>query len=129
MSTNAVNDIVTDSDLSEEIGEDQFAILTPKVNDGLRARQLTLNDLLDKLKNRVPPIHEANLIELEELRIPCVYGAVARLYRKNMTTGDDVFTAKAVLYMKDYDRRVQDLRPTVTGGRIGAPSSIRTFRQ
>ena len=128
MSTNAVADIVTDTDLSNEIGEDQFTALTPKVNDGLNARQLTLDDLLDKIRNRVPPILESNLVTLEEIRIPCVYGAIARLYRKNMTTGDDVFSKKAKHYQDEYNSRVQDLRPTVTGGRRAAPGSIRTFR-
>ncbi len=129
MSTNAVGTIVTDSDITEEIGEDEFGNLAPSANDGLSARQLTLNDILNQLKNRVPPINESSLVDLEQLRIPCVYGAVARLYRKSITTGDDVFAMKAKLYTKLYDDRVSELRPIVTGGRVAAPSSIRTFRQ
>lgn len=128
MSINPVNDVVTNSDLSNEISESEFGILAPNEDDGLDARQLTLDDLLDRLKNRVPPIHETDLIDLEQLRIPCVYGAVARLYRRAMTTGDDVFSVKHRFYIKDYDRRVADLRPTVTGGRVAAPSSIKTHR-
>ncbi len=129
MSINTVGSIVTDSDLSEEVGDGEFARIAPKTNDGLSARQLTLNDLLSRIKNRAPPVHETDLIELEELRIPCVYGAIARLYRKSMTTGDDVFSVKFKHYMGEYNRRVADLRPTVTGGRIAAPSSIATFRR
>ena len=97
MSINPVNDVVTDSDLSNEVSEREFGRLAPNEDDGLDARQLTLDDLLDRLKNRVPPIHETDLIDLEELRIPCVYGAVARLYRRKMTTGDESVDLAVVL--------------------------------
>ena len=50
----------------------------------------------------------------------------ARLYRSSITTGDgsDVNSAKFKFYNKQYERRSDELRPTVLGNRIAAPASI-----
>ncbi len=132
MSTIDVNTVVTDSDIEDELTEKELARLTTDSDDGLKARQLALDDILYQLANRVPPITEADLSNLvAELKIPCVYGACARLYRNNMTTGDpaDINHMKWKSYHKEYEVRVDNLRPTVAGGLRGAPGAIQLFRK
>ena len=130
MSTADVDDVATDLDITDEIGEVPFGRLARDSSDGQKARQRALDDVLDKLRNRVPPIRETDLSDISELRFVVVYGAVARLYRSSMTTGDgsDVNSAKFQFYNKQYERRSDELRPTVTGNRIAAPASIKLNR-
>ncbi len=132
MSTIDVNTVLTDSDIEDEITEKGLADLVTDSDDGLKARQLALDDVLYQLANRVPPVAEADLSNLAaELKIPCVYGACARLYRNNMTTGDpaDFNHMQWKSYHREYEMRVQDLRPTVAGGLRAAPSAIQLFRK
>ncbi|NRA02834.1 MAG: hypothetical protein HRU00_09565 [Myxococcales bacterium] len=132
MSTTPVGDIVTDRDLELEIGEGAFKRLAPDTSDGESARQRTFDDLLDQLANRTPPIHEQNLVDLSELKVTIVYGACARLYRSNISTGsmDDLNAAQHKIYHKQYEQRADRLRPTVTGGLKAAGGfSIKTSRR
>ncbi len=130
MSTANVNSVATDKDLTNEIGEGAFARLAPDTADGQDARQRAFDDVLDQLANRVPAVRETDLSDLSELNVVVVYGAVSRLYRSSITTGDssDVNSAQAKFYHKQYERRVDDLRPTITGSRIAAPGSIKFNR-
>lgn len=132
MSSIDVNTVLTDSDLEDEITEKGLQDLVTDSDDGLKARQLALDDVLYQLANRVPPIAESDLSDLAaELKIPCVYGACARLYRNNMTTGqpEDFNHMQWKAYHKQYEMRVDNLRPTVSGGLRGAPGAIQLFRK
>lgn len=128
MSTTDVNTVVTDEDLEDELGEKEVATLVADADDGEQVRQLAFDDVLDQLLNRVPPIRETHLTTMSELKITIVHAACARLYRRNVTTSEGRSAAMAKHYQKEYLRRVRDLRPTITGLRLGAPAGIRVHR-
>lgn len=127
----AVADVCTDKDLEKELGESEFARLAPDSADGEDARQNALDDLIDQMGNRRVPVRESAIVDPGELRQTVVYGACSRLYRASITTGsgDDVNSTKANWYDRKYERNANNIRPTVTGNRKAAPSSISLSRR
>lgn len=127
----AIADVCTDEDLEKELGKGEFARLAPDSADGEEARQNALDDLLDQMENRRHPVRENAIVDPTQLRQTVVYGACSRLYRASITTGsgDDVNSAKAKWYDRKYERNANNLRPTITGNRKPAPSSIAFSRR
>jgi hypothetical protein len=60
-----------------------------------------------------------------------VYGAIARLYRNNITTGteEDVSAAKHKIYQRLFESSVSALRPTVQGSYVSGGRSIAFSRR
>ena len=127
-----VQEVATDGDLETEITKKEFCRLAGDDTEaGKDARQLALDDILYQLANRVPPIQEGDLAFITELKIATVYGAVARMYRNRITTGDndDVNFTKSKLYQKLFDSRSGQLRPQVSNQQLAGPSSITVHRR
>ena len=131
MSDTNVQLVATDKDLEDEVDEKEFCRLIGDSADGRQKRQLAFDDILYQLRNRVPPIQEGDLAVITELKIAVVYGAIARLYRDNMTTGggDDINHSKAKHYQAMYKERVHQLRPSVANQKTGGPSGIAFHRR
>jgi hypothetical protein len=120
--------------LKDELGSDEaLANLTPSsdADAPTKAIQAALDDVVYMLKNRVPPVLERDLRDVTELKIPVVYGALMRLFRQNITTGDekDVNARRARDYQAMYDQRVATLRPTLISCEIASPATIAFHRR
>lgn len=93
--------------------------------DSALVRQAGLTDILDVLRNRMPPIFESDITTPSELRQCVIHYAAFQLYSNAMTSGADaeVFHAKMKLERDLYRERSQSLRPTLAGvgGNITAP--------
>lgn len=129
--TTEVTLVCEDVDLENEIGGSAalLALATPQLCR--QARIGALDDVIDHLRNRTPPVLEANLADVSELRIAVRDGALARLYRQNMTTGDgeDVNARKAKDYQAAFMSAVNRLRPTLSGQLKAGPASIALHRR
>jgi hypothetical protein len=114
-------DVATPQDLADELGG--TAALDNLTSESFTARhvlELTLADILDSLRNRTPPVVEGDISDTAQLKRPLVEGAISRLYRNNITTGDDVNAAKQKLYQRAYDNTLASLRPVVAGLAVAA---------
>ena len=127
-----VEDVATDEDLHQEIGGvDALRNITSETNTAKQARQSALADVLFHFANQSPPIAEHDFIAPAELNRVVKFGALARLYRNNMTTGggEDVHGAKARMFQKMYEGALGSLRPTVGASAKAAPMSIALHRR
>ena len=126
-----IETVATDGDLENEIGgPDALRNLRTELARSSTARRLALADVLLSLKFRTPPILESDIADPTELNQVVVYGALAKLYLQNVTTGDaeDVNFAKHKLYEKQYSSRLYALRPTVPVSLRSAPGGIAFHR-
>jgi hypothetical protein len=122
-----VEDVCTHEQLDEYV----LGLLTEKVHllppqwvgDSSIVRRQGLTDVLDALRNRVPPVHEADIADPSELRQCVVHYAAMRLYDGAMTSGAEaeVFHAKMKAEEKRYGDRLAALRPTIAAGDAVAP--------
>lgn len=133
MSTADVDTVATDEDLAGELlGLEALENLRPNDwSDCKPARQAAFDKVLDGLRGHTPPVREADLSDVTELRLAVIYGALAQLYFAGITSGDPeaVYTAKHRHYRDEFRSAVNSLRPTVGGGaQIAAPASIRVHR-
>jgi hypothetical protein len=126
-----VETVATDANLQDELGG--AAALANLVADPdadpsitLQARTLTLAEVLSHLANRTPPVRPEYLSNASELGSVVVYGALARLFRNNITTGgmDDVNAAKHRIYQKLYESSLIALRPSQNQSVRSGSSSI-----
>jgi hypothetical protein len=131
-----VEGVATDADLAGELGSDEALlnlVTDPDADPSttLIARQRALGEVLDGLRNRTPPVYEADLSDVTELSRVVVYGAIARLYRNNITTGteEDVSAAKHKIYQRLFESSVNALRPTVQGSYVSGGRSIAFSRR
>lgn len=113
-----VDDVATDDDLVDELGEK--AILTSLLPDGGDSepfRRKALEDTMKRLSRRTPPISDADLNDVTELRDCVVYGALRRIYERAMTQGsaDSLWTKKREWYAQMYADEVAGLMPTLAG--------------
>lgn len=126
-----VDSVASDADLVAELGSaDALNNLlrdpTADPTAATQARRLALLEVLDHLRNRTPPVLEAYLGNVAELSSTVVYGAIARLYRNNIVTGDneDISANKHRLYQKMFEARMAGLRPTLQASLQSASASI-----
>ncbi len=131
-----VESVATDADLAGELGGEealQNLVTDPDADPSttLIARQNALREVLDGLRNRVPPVTEPELSDVTELSRVVVYGALARLYRNNITTGteEDVSAAKHKIYQRLFESSVNALRPTLSGSYVSGGRSIQFSRR
>lgn len=132
MATADIDIVCTDQHLADEIGgRDQLANLLETPADRKRIRERVLDDALFALKNRVPPIRESDLVDITELQRIVTFGALAALYRQNITIGnrDDVSANMESRYRAMYDSQLQALRPTVSGGAQAGPATVTLIRR
>lgn len=114
-------DIATSQDLANEIGGSAaLDNLTSESFTAKHALDLTLVDILDSLRNRTPPVAETDIVDPTQLRKPLVDGALSKLYRNNITTGDDVNATKQKLYARSYETALSALRPVVVGSVVAS---------
>jgi len=131
-----VDSVASTGDLVSEIGS-QAALdnlmkdPTESPSAATKARQLALTEVLNHLKNRTPPVLESDLSNVTELAPVVVYGALARLYRNNITVGDneDVSANKHRIYQRLFESSLSALRPTVQSLLKSASSSITFSRR
>jgi hypothetical protein len=127
-----IDDVVTDNDLVLEAGTiDKLNNIMAVATARRLVLERTLADVLDSLRNRVPPIHEGSLQDVSELKRVVTYGAMADMHRKQITIGgnDDVSANMARMYQKLYESTRDALRPTVSSGQIAAPFGIALHRR
>lgn len=131
-----VETVASDADLANELGGTealQNLVKDPEADPSntLVARRNALNEVVDSLRNRTPPIYDSELSDVTELSRLVVYGAISRLYRNNITTGteEDVSFAKHKLYQKLFESSMTSLRPTLSGVLVGGSRSIQFSRR
>lgn len=131
-----IESVATDADLAGELGSEEALenlVTDPGADPSttLIARQNALGEVLDGLRNRVPPIVDSELSDVTELHRVVVYGALARLYRNNITTGDeaDVSAAKHKIYQRLFESALGALRPTLSGSYVSGGRSIQFSRR
>jgi len=115
-----VDSVASTADLVSELGS-QAALdnlmkdPTENPSAATKARTAALAEVLSHLRNRTPPVLEADLSDVTELAPVVVYGALARLYRNNIVVGDneDVSANKYRIYQKLFESTLTGLRPTV----------------
>lgn len=121
--TVTIASVATSQDVANELGG-QAALdnLTSESFTIKHVLDLTLADVLDSLVNRTPPVRDSDIQDPTQLKKSVVFGACARLYRNNITTGEgDVSSAKHKIYQRQYESILSSLRPTV-GGVVAASS-------
>jgi hypothetical protein len=128
-----VDNVATDSDLSDEIGgQPILSNLIPVSweNSAEKARQGALKHILKHLARRVPPITESDLLDEEELKECVIWGSLAHLYRINITGGPDDPNAKLEKkYASMFSSELNALSPTVSSGERANSRSIAFHRR
>lgn len=115
-----VDNIATDADLYGEQPAEVLDRALPNGSTGFLAfRQKALQDVVDSLAARRPPVYESDLVDPTELRAAVVYRALVRICRTAITMEGDVWTVRAREYQKEYSAAIDVLRPTVSGGAVG----------
>ena len=129
-----VDDVCTHDQLNEFLG----GHLTSKQNlqpsawgDSEPARQRALDRVLNALKRRTPPIREADLQDVTELREAVKLGAAEHLHMIATTSGADaeLFAFKAKAFGKQFEDEINGLSPTLTGGGRGSTYSFAISRR
>lgn len=118
MSTTDVDDVCTDAHLVAHVGQAELDTLIPEDWSGSaeNARQFALDEILDGLTRRQPPIEESDLDDITQLRRAVIYGALALLYRRAMNRDLDAFGVKESIYRRLYQAERESLVPSVSGG-------------
>lgn len=129
--TISVDTVAIDADLENELGGHQALqnLLPHGWSNAQPARQWALNDVLDDLSDRTPPIVEADISNVADIKRAVVLGAVAHLYGHNITTGDDVHAHHERRFRKMYEAKKRSTRPTSTYGERTAPGAIALHRR
>lgn len=131
--TIAIDSVCTDRHLETEVGgASALANLLAKSEGGssVLARQAALDDTMRALRRRAPPIFEADLADVTELRAAVAYGALMRLYRQAATTPDSIFLTHAKTFAVQFEAELDGLSPTLCGGdSVGATASWSTERR
>jgi hypothetical protein len=129
-----VDDVCTESQLDEflggQLGGNQH--LRPQAwTSAEPARQYALDRVVNALKRRTPPILEADLQDVTELRLAVKLGAAHHLYMLAASSGDsaELFAFKARDYGKEFDAEVNGLSPTLRGGARGSTYSFSIARR
>jgi hypothetical protein len=129
-----VNDVCTHSQLDVFLGGHLTANqrLQPQAwDDSEPARQYALDRIVNALKRRTPPILEADLQDVTELRLACQLGAAEHLHMLASSGGGDaeLFAFKAKAYGKQFEDELNGLSPTLRGGARGSSCSFAVVRR
>ena len=146
MSTIDVEDVCTDADLEGYVlgktnlqnllPEDPAWLTDPDADYDYDAnprvativRQQALDDVLEALAKRRPPIRETDLLDVTELKRPVAFGALHRLYTGQIQHEDSPNVAKAKHYCKAYEGAMAALQPSVLQGATASSLSVRMHR-
>ncbi len=132
--TIAIDTVCTEEQLDEYLGGQlaaQTALVPKGWDDAAPARQFALDETLDSLKRRRPPIREADITDATELRRAVLYGASARLYDLAISNGGDaeMWVVKHRAARKLFEAEVAGLDITgPAGANIGGGGSIKISR-
>lgn len=132
MSTTAIDTVCTDAYLLTKVsGSANLERIMPKdAANAQSARQDALDRVLRRLKGLTPPINEADLTDVTELRDVVAYGALETLCVNAMTGMDgDVFEKLAKHWRTLFQTELQSLRPTVATNQRAAPFTITMHRR
>lgn len=127
-----IDDVCTDDDLVHEAGDvDRLNNIMSLESTRRATRTQVLADVLESLRNRIPPVREGDIRDVTELTRTVTYGTFAAMHRKNITIGNDqdVSANMARVYQKLYQSALDNLRPTVDAGQNAAPFGIATHRR
>jgi len=129
-----VETVCTHADLLTEIGSTRelARLLPPEAAGSSTAfREAALEETIKALRRRAPPVFEADLADVTELRDVVAYGAAARLYRLSLTgaADTDAQAAKWRHYRDAFRDEIDALSPTVAMGARAAVGSIQVSRR
>lgn len=129
-----VETVCTESDLADYLGDQltgQMRILPAGWTDATKARQQALDDVLEALRRRTPPIREGDLVLPTELKRCVQYGAEKWLYWHSLSTAGDgsILAFKFKEAEKRFEREITGLTPTVTSVLRGNASSFSIARR
>jgi hypothetical protein len=117
-----VDDICTEAVLIAELGGDTGrltrAMRDSAARDAMRAA--ALQDVVDSLATRSPPVRDTDLLDPTELRRAVCYRALSKIFMAGITQRDDVHDVLSVRYEKEYQAAVRT-RFTLSPG-VSAPS-------
>ena len=113
-----VDQIVTEDDLNTWLGGHvrERLGLTDWTGSSKHARQYALNRSLESLRRRNPPLQFSDLVHPQELSDAIKYGAAEHLYQLAMTGEGDVHDAQRKIWEDKFDKEMNGLMVTVSGG-------------
>lgn len=118
-----VDDIATDAHLSALPGSaSKISRAMPVLADRDAIRAASLQDVVNALQTRTPPIYETDLADPTELRDAVVYRSLTVIFRTARSTAGDSFD----LLARDYDREYQSAvrRSYTVAGSLTGPSGF-----
>jgi hypothetical protein len=132
--TIAVDTVCTHAQLQTEIGSArEIARLIPPELSASSAtfREAALADVIKALSRRAPPVYEADLADVTDLRDAVAYGAAERLYRLSLTgaADTDAQAAKWRYYRDRFRDELDALAPSVGNGSTAAVGAIQVSRR
>lgn len=129
-----VDDVLTHERLDDYLGGKLTAQvhIAPKTDlDTRKVRTTALDEVLEALAGRTPPIRETDIVRASELRSAVMHNAAKHLYRLAMTSGADaeLFHALYRAERDEYAAAINQLRPTVGSGEKATAWSIGISRR
>ena len=132
-----VADVATDADLETYVlGKSALQDLIPDEwlsDDGTtktakRLMQVVLDDILQALESRRPPIRPADMVSYVELKGPVCLGTIERLYMGKATHDDSPNLKKSAAFGKQYSAAINSMQPRLRQGSTTSSLSIRLER-
>lgn len=103
-----VDDIAADTDLVSELGSQaKLERMMPKREDRDAIRQKSLQDVVNALLVRSPPVNEGDLSDTAELKDAVVYRSLERIARAARSVAGDTFDVLARDYSREYQSAVR----------------------
>lgn len=129
-----VDTVCTDEQLDEFLGGHLTANQHLQPADwatAAPARQYALDRIMNALRRRTPPILEADLSDVTELKFAVMLGAAEHLHMLAASSGGDVevFAFKAKTYARQFEDEISGLSPTLVGGGRGSSFSFSVSRR
>lgn len=134
MSTTPIDSVCTEAELDGYLAgqlSTQMMLLPKGWTDAEPARQQALDDTLEALRRRTPPILESDLAAITELRRAVQYGAEMWLLYHSLTgaSADSVLAFRYSEAKKRFANEINGLTPTLTGGLRGSTYSFQVSRR
>lgn len=124
-----VNTIATDAHLADEVGSERLTKLQPKVADRDARRAKALEDVLEALKGRSPPIYWNTLSDPTELKSAVVYRTLWLLCRDARAVAGDTWDILAADFEREYGRAIKRSYSVSTGVRGPSGHSLSLERR
>lgn len=122
MSTLDVDDICTEADVLTKISAAKMQTAKKLQADRDALRATALDDVLEVLKNRTPPVYESDLAAPTELKDPVAYRFCHLICRDARTVMGDSWDALSRDYAKEYEAAVS--RSFTVSGNQRGPSGM-----